>query len=170
MNFNSFYFYLSDLSIDSVPGAGCSQARLRREKTIMDAARYLPFAGRLLIALTFAVSGFGKLADYSTTVGVISASKLPAPAPLSYAAAVAVEIVCAAMLVVGFQARVAAAILALYCVATAVFFHADFANPDNIFHFMKNVAMTGGLLQIVGFGAGAFSIDNRREIRSSGVA
>jgi putative oxidoreductase len=57
---------------------------------------------------------------------------------------------------------VAAAVLALYCVATAVFFHTNFADLDNIIHFLKNVAMTGGLLQIVGFGAGALSIDNRR--------
>ena len=128
----------------------------------MDAARYLPLAGRLLIALTFAVSGMSKLADYGMTVGAISASKLPLPAPLAYAGSVAVEIVCSVMMIVGFQTRAAAAVLALYCVATAVFFHANFADPDNIIHFMKNVAMTGGLLQIVAFGAGAFSIDNRR--------
>jgi putative oxidoreductase len=128
----------------------------------MDAARYLPFAGRLLIALTFVMSGLSKVADYSGTVGFISASKLPLPASLAYVGAVAVEIACSVMLIVGFQARAAAAVLALYCVATAVFFHTDFANPDNIIHFMKNLAMTGGLLQIVGFGAGALSIDNRR--------
>ncbi len=125
----------------------------------MDARRYLPLAGRLLIALIFATSGLGKLADYNTTVGLISASKLPLPV---YAGAVAVEIACSVMLIVGFRVRAAAAVLALYCVATAVFFQADFANPDNIFHFMKNVALTGGLLQIVAFGAGAFSIDSRR--------
>ena len=128
----------------------------------MDAARYLPFAGRLLIALTFAMSGLSKLADYSGTVGLIAASKLPLPAPLAYAGAVAVEIACSVMLIVGFQTRAAAAVLALYSVATAAFFHADFANPDNIIHFMKNLALTGGLLQIVAFGAGALSIDNRR--------
>jgi putative oxidoreductase len=128
----------------------------------MDAARYLPFAGRLLIALTFAMSGLSKLADYSGTVGLIAASKLPLPAPLSFAGAVAVEIVCSVMLIVGFRTRTAAAVLALYCIATAVFFHSNFADLDNIIHFLKNVAMTGGLLQIVGFGAGALSIDNRR--------
>jgi putative oxidoreductase len=128
----------------------------------MDAARYLPFAGRLLIALTFAMSGLSKLADYSGTVGLIAASKLPLSAPLAYAGSVAVEIVCSVMMIVGFRTRAAAAVLALYTVATAVFFHANFADPDNIIHFMKNVAMTGGLLQIVAFGAGAFSIDSRR--------
>ena len=129
----------------------------------MDATRYLPFAGRLLIALTFAMSGLSKLGDYSATVDLISSSKLPLPAALAYAGAVAVEIVGGVMLIVGFQTRAVASILALYCVATAVFFHANFADLNNIIHFMKNVAMTGGLLQIVAFGAGAFSIDNRRQ-------
>jgi putative oxidoreductase len=71
------------------------------------------------------------------------------------------------LLIVGFRTRAAAAVLALYCVATAVFFHANFADLNNIIHFLKNVAMTGGLLQIVGFGAGALSIDNRRWVRSN---
>src|SRR2546423_14170282 len=129
----------------------------------MDSTRCFPFAGRLLIALTFVMSGLSKVADYSGTLGLISATKLPLPAPLAYAGAVAVEIVCSVMLIVGFRTRAAAAVLALYCVATAVFFHADFANQDNIIHFMKNVAVTGGLLQIAAFGAGAFTIDNLRQ-------
>ena len=89
----------------------------------MDAARYLPFAGRLLIALTFAMSGLSKLGDYSGTVDLIASSKLPLPAALAYAGAVAVEIICSVMLIVGFRTRAAALILALYSVATAVFFH-----------------------------------------------
>src|SRR4029077_9042320 len=131
-------------------------------ENIMNTTSYLPFAGRLLIALTFLMSGLSKVADYSGTLGLISATKLPLPAPLSYAGAVAVEIVCSVMLIVGFRTRAAAAVLALYCVATAVFFHANFADPNNIIHFLKNVAMTGGLLHVVRFGAVALSIDNRR--------
>ena len=77
----------------------------RRGKIIMDATRYLPFAGRLLIALTFFMSGLSKVADYSGTLGLISATKLPLPAPLAYAGAVAVEIVCSVMLIVGFRTR-----------------------------------------------------------------
>src|SRR5258707_1716523 len=95
----------------------------RRGKIIMDATRYLPLAGRLLIALTFFMSGLSKAADYSGTLGLISSTKLPLPAPLAYAGAVAVEIVCSVMLIVGFRTRAAAAVLALYCVATAVLPH-----------------------------------------------
>ena len=68
----------------------------------MDATRYFPFAGRLLIALTFLMSGLSKVADYTGTVGLISATNLPLPAPLAYAGAVAVEIVCSVMLMSAF--------------------------------------------------------------------
>ena len=51
--------------------------------------------------------------------------------------------------------------LALFCLTTAFFFHTDFADPNQTFHFIKNLIMTGGLLQIVASGAGAISIDNR---------
>jgi putative oxidoreductase len=127
----------------------------------MNATRYLPFVGRLLIGVAFAISGLSKLAAYSATIALITSSKLPLPAPLAYAGAVMVEVGCGTLMIAGYQARVVASVLALFCVATAVFFHTNFADPDQIFHFIKNVVMTGGLLQIVAFGAGALSIDNR---------
>lgn len=127
----------------------------------MNATRYLPFVGRLLIGVAFAMSGLSKLAAYSATIALIMSSKLPLPAPLAYAGAVMVEVGCGTLMIAGYQARVVASVLALFCVATAVFFHTNFADPDQIFHFIKNVVMTGGLLQIVAFGAGALSIDKR---------
>jgi putative oxidoreductase len=65
------------------------------------------------------------------------------------------------LLVAGFQARIVAAALALFTLATAVSFHSNFADQNQMIHFLKNVMMAGGLLQIVAFGAGALSIDNR---------
>jgi putative oxidoreductase len=64
-------------------------------------------------------------------------------------------------MIAGYQARVVAGVLALFCLATAVFFHTNFADPNQTFHFIKNLIMTGGLLQVVAFGAGGVSIDNR---------
>ena len=46
--------------------------------------------------------------------------------------------------------------------AAALCFHTHFADQNRAIHFLKNLAITGGLLQIVVFGAGAFSLDNRR--------
>jgi putative oxidoreductase len=123
--------------------------------------RYLPFVGRLFIGLPFMASGLSKLAGYGATIALIESSKLPLPPPLAYAGAVIVEIGCGTLMVIGFQTRIAATILALFCLATAASFHTNFADPDQIFHFIKNMVMTGGLLQVVTYGAGAVSIDSR---------
>jgi putative oxidoreductase len=127
----------------------------------MNTTRYLPFAGRLMIGLPFAMSGLGKLAAYSATTGMISAVGLPFP-PLAYAVAVAVELGGGLFLVAGYQTRLVAAVLAVFALATAVSFHSNFADQNQMIHFLKNVMMAGGLLQIVAFGAGALSVDNRR--------
>jgi len=127
----------------------------------MNASRYLPFIGRLFIGLPFMVSGLSKLEAYGATIAFIASSKLPLPLPLAYAGAVTVEIGCGLLIVLGCQTRIVAVVLALFCLATAAFFHTNFADPNQTFHFIKNLIMTGGLLQIVAFGAGAISIDNR---------
>ena len=127
----------------------------------MIALRYLPFAGRLLIGLPFAMSGFSKLAAVSPTIEMIRAAGLPLP-PLAFAIAVIVELGGGLLLVAGLRTRIVAAALALFSLAAAAAFHNSFADQNQMIHFLKNVMMAGGLLQIVAFGAGALSIDNRR--------
>jgi putative oxidoreductase len=127
----------------------------------MFATRYLPFVGRLMIGLPFALSGLSKLGAYSATIGMISAAGLPFP-PLAFTVAVATELGGGLLLIVGYRARYVAAALALFSVATAISFHSNFADQNQMIHFLKNVMMAGGLLQIVAFGAGALSIDNLR--------
>jgi putative oxidoreductase len=126
----------------------------------MNATRYLPFAGRLLIGLPFAMSGLGKLGAYGLTTGMIGAAGLPLP-PLAFAVAVAVELGGSILLIAGFRTRLVAAALVLFSLATAVSFHSNFADQNQMIHFLKNVMIAGGLLQIAAFGAGALSIDNR---------
>jgi putative oxidoreductase len=128
----------------------------------MSTTRYLPFVGRLLIGLPFMMSGVSKIMGYDATIAYIKSSTLPLPASVAYAGAIAVEVGCGLLIIVGYRTRVVASIFVLFCVATAVFFHAHFSDPNQTFHFIKNVVMAGGLLQIVAHGAGAFSIDNRR--------
>ena len=126
----------------------------------MDSTRYLSFAGRLLIGLPFAIGGLSKLAAYGPTTAMITAAGLPLP-PLAFAVAVAVELGGGLLLIAGYQARLVAIALALFSVATAVSFHSNFADQNQMIHFLKNVMMAGGLLQIAAFGAGAISLDNR---------
>ncbi|HET6942390.1 MAG TPA: DoxX family protein [Sphingomicrobium sp.] len=136
----------------------------------MDARHYLPFAGRLLIGLPFMFSGFGKVMGYSGTIALIESSSLPLPSPLAYAGAVTVELGCGLLVILGLQTRIAALVLVLFCFATAIFFHAHFDDPNQTFHFIKNLVMAGGLLQLVTYGAGAISIDDRRASVSQAAA
>jgi len=128
--------------------------------TMSATTRYLPFAGRVLIGLPFAMSGLGKLAAFGPTTAMIAAVGLPVP-PLAWAVAILVELGGGLLLIAGYQTRAVALAMAVFTVATAVFFHNNFADQNQMIHFLKNIMITGGLLQIVAFGAGAFSVDFR---------
>jgi len=126
--------------------------------------RYLPFIGRILIGLPFALSGLSKLAAYGETTAMIAAAGLPFP-PLAFVVAVAVELGGGLLLVLGYQVRPIAFALAVFSVTAAVSFHSNFADQNQMIHFLKDVMLAGGLLQIVAFGAGAISIEQwRRKI------
>ena len=71
------------------------------------------------------------------------------------------------LLVAGFRARVVAGVLVVFSLATALSFHRNFADQNQMIHFLKNLMMAGGLLQIAAFGAGAISIEQWR--RKSGA-
>ena len=126
----------------------------------MSALRYIPFTGRLLIGLPFAMSGLSKLAAVGPTTDYIRAAGLPLPS-LALGLAVMAELGGGLLLITGFRARIVAAVLAVFSLATAISFHRNFADQNQMIHFLKNVMMAGGLLQIVAFGAGAISLDNR---------
>ena len=125
----------------------------------------LALIGRILIAYLFIPAGFGKLMGFAGTVGYITSAGLPLP-QVAAAIAIIVELGFGIALLVGFQTRWAALGLALFTVATALFFHKYWAVPDAMkmmqtINFNKNIAIAGGLLALAAFGAGRFSIDKR---------
>jgi len=121
----------------------------------------LPLVGRILLAVIFILSGLSKLAAPGGTQGYIASAGLPAPV-LAYLVAVVVELGGGVLLLVGYRTRLAAAALAIFSVAAALFFHHALGDQNQFIHFMKNLAIAGGLLQVVAFGAGSFSMDRRR--------
>jgi putative oxidoreductase len=106
------------------------------------------FVARLCLSTIFMVSGIGKLMSPVATIGEIRSAGLPLP-ELGLAVAAAIELLCGGALLIGYRVRWAASILAIFSVATAVFFHASFADPNQFTHFLKNIAIAGGLLQVV---------------------
>lgn len=121
---------------------------------------------RILLALMFVLSGISKLSGLEGTAGYIASVGLPAAQVLAAGAGV-LEVVAGALLIVGWQARWAALALAVFTVLATVLFHNYWAMPkDQQFMqqlmFMKNLAVTGGLLFVFAFGAGTLSLDARR--------
>lgn len=116
--------------------------------------------GRLLLAAIFLLSGWSKLADPAATIGYIQSVGLPF-AQLGVAAAIAVELIGGALLVIGYRTKLAAAALALFTLVAGIFFHSALADQNQFIHFFKNIAIVGGLLQIIAFGSGRLSLERR---------
>ena len=127
----------------------------------------LSLIGRLLLALLFLPAGIGKLTGFAGTVGYIASVGLPLPT-LGALIALVVEIVGGLALIAGFGTRLAALVLAVFTLAASFFFHAYWAVPAaqqfvTQLLFMKNIAVVGGLLTLAAWGAGAWSLDARRQ-------
>ncbi|UJW82166.1 DoxX family protein [Hydrogenophaga sp. SL48] len=126
----------------------------------------LALISRLLLAALFLPAGIGKITGFEGTVGYIASVGLPM-ATAGAVAAIVVEVLGGLALLVGFGTRWAALVLALFTLTASFFFHNYWAVPaEQQFMqqllFMKNVGVTGGLLALAAFGAGAFSLDARR--------
>jgi putative oxidoreductase len=117
--------------------------------------------GRALMAVLFLASGLSKLGAMAATEAYIAAAHLPFVG-LAFMLTVIVEIGGGLLLLLGLGTRPVAGILALFTLAAAVAFHRNFADQNQAIHFMKNIAIVGGLLQLLALGAGRFSLDAKR--------
>ena len=125
-------------------------------RTVMPAAA---LAGRLLLSALFLHEAWSKLAAYNAALAYMQAFGVPGQLlPL----AIAVELICGLLILVGYQTRAAAIILAGFCVATAALFHTRFADRNQLLHFEKDLAIAGGFLVLFARGAGAWAIDAMR--------
>ena len=131
----------------------------------MFTALQTPFSliGRVLLALLFVPSGWSKLTGFAGTVGYIASKGVPLP-EVAAAAAVGVELGLGLLLLVGFQTRWAALGIALFTFVISFIFHNFWAVPaDQVMmqqiNFFKNMAVVGGLLTVVAWGAGRWSVD-----------
>jgi putative oxidoreductase len=126
----------------------------------------LPLIARLFLAPLFILSGVAKLADPSETIAYIASSDAPLP-QLGYVIALAVEVGGGLLLLLGYKTTYVAGVTALFSIAAAMMFHSNFADQNQMVHFLKNVAIAGGLLQVVAFGPGRFSLDGLRSKRAA---
>ena len=116
------------------------------------------FLGRLLLAQLFLAEAVSKLSQYDMAAAYAVHYGVPAELlPL----ALAVEILGGLFILIGWQTRITALILAGFCLFTAVIFHHDFADRGQVIHFEKDLALAGAFLLLCARGAGRFSLDAR---------
>lgn len=116
--------------------------------------------GRTFLALIFIIMGFSKLTNYAGTQGWMESAGVPGAL---LGAVIALEIGGGLAVLLGWKTRIVAFLLAGFSLLTAIVFHTDFADQNQLIAFLKNVALAGGFLMIVAQGPGAFALDNLRQ-------
>src|SRR5277367_2870385 len=132
-----------------------------RGDSMLKTTNAFAFIGRLLMAVMFLMSGFGKVVAPQATMAWIASVGLPMPT-VAYAISIIIEFGGGLLLILGWQTRILGAVLSVFAIATALIFHRNVADPNQLFHFLKNIAVMGGLFQLIAFGAGGISLDARR--------
>ena len=116
--------------------------------------------GRVLMSAIFIHAGYLKAVAPTATMAMMTRYGLPLPGA-AYAVALIIELGLGVVFLVGFRARLVGLVLAGWCIATAFVAHYHPGEAGQMLHFMKNVCMAGGFLQVVAFGAGRLSADRR---------
>ena len=118
----------------------------------------LDLVARILISALFLLNGVFKISNYDGTVGWMEGFGIPG---ILIIPAIILEIVGPILIVLGYKAKIAAGLLSLFCIATAVIFHNDFSDQMQLGSFLKNVALAGGFLFIFINGTKNFSLDKK---------
>jgi putative oxidoreductase len=122
--------------------------------------------GRIALSVLFILAGWGKLLAPAATQTMLAHHNLPY-VQFGWILAVVVELGGGLAILFGLFTRPVALVLALWCVATALIAHTNFADRNQEINFLKNLAVTGGFVYVAAFGAGTWSLDAWRSRRGS---
>ena len=120
----------------------------------------IDLVGRILISALFLISAYSKIFSIDGSMSWLEGFGVPGF--LLYPA-IAFEIILPLCIVIGYQARVAAGLLAIFCLATAFIFHLNFVDPIQKISFLKNLGLAGGFLFIVVNGSKDWAIDKKKK-------
>ncbi len=127
---------------------------LGKQSTMLDNVVLL--AGRLLLAWIFVHEGVFLITNFDAASAGMA--KLGVPG-LAVIPTIALQLLAGIAIAVGWHARLGAAMLGLFCLATAVLFHTNFGNRNELLHFEKDFAIAGGMFVLMLRGTGGLSIN-----------
>ena len=117
---------------------------------------------RLMMGQIFLIAGLQKIGGYEGIQGYMESAGVPG---MLLPLVILVEAGGGLALIIGWQTKLVAMVLALFTLAAAVLFHNNFADQMQMIMFMKNIAISGGLMLLAVYGAGGYSVDSRRNKR-----
>ena len=123
-------------------------------------ANLFDLIGRIFISLIFLLSGYNKIFNYGDTVTWMDGFGIPG---FLLWPAIILEIILPILIIIGYRTQISAILLAIFCIATALIFHFDFANQMQIIAFLKNLGLAGGFLFIAAHGPKDWAIDKKKK-------
>ena len=112
--------------------------------------------GRIFISSLFIINGIGKIFNYETTIQYIESYNLPG---IIIVPGIIIEILFPLLIIAGYKTRISAFILTIFTISLALIFHFDFSDQMQTTSFLKNIAISGGLLFLITKEPGRFSLD-----------
>ena len=119
-------------------------------------ANVVLLAGRLLLSGIFLHEGMYLAANFGAAAAGMAKTGIP---PLVLIATIALQLAAGVAIAAGWHVRLGAAALGLFCLATAILFHTNFASRNELLHFEKDLAIAGGMFVLMARGAGRYSMD-----------
>tara|TARA_E500000178_G_scaffold165659_1_gene165061 strand:- start:26 stop:412 length:387 start_codon:yes stop_codon:yes gene_type:complete len=123
-------------------------------------ANLIDLVGRILISALFLISAYDKIFSIDGSMSWMEGFGVPG---LLLYPAIALEIILPFFIIIGYQARIAAGLLAIFCLATAFIFHLNFIDPMQKISFLKNIGLAGGFLFILANGTKEWAIDTKKK-------
>ena len=123
-------------------------------------ANLFDLIGRIFISLVFLLSGYNKIFNYDNTISWMEGFGIPG---FLLWPAIVLEVLLPIFIIIGYRTQISAIILAMFCLATALIFHNDFANQMQIIAFLKNFGLAGGFLFIAVNGPKEWAIEKKKK-------
>ena len=120
----------------------------------------IDFIGRLFISALFLVSAYNKILSVDGTMSWMEGFGIPG---ILLYPVIVLEIILPLFIIIGYQARLSASLLAIFCITTAFIFHFDFTDQIQSIAFLKNIGLAGGFLFIVASGPKDWSFNNKKK-------
>ena len=114
--------------------------------------------GRIFLSTIFLFEGINKIFNYEGTIEYMESFNVPEFLAIP---TIILEILFPLLLIIGYQTKLSALVLAIFTLATALIFHTDFTNQMQVISFLKNFAIAGGFLILFINGAGKYSLDHK---------